>query len=348
MNALARQERRALGFTALAAVALIFWLMRPMGMAILLGALMAFTFQPTYERLARRWPPQAAGLATVIGSTLAVALTFGALVWILIHDGVILGRQVLESFAPGGDARHLVESAASVTSRFGISAEDLEHKARGLLDGAVARGAGIAGAIAAATATLAIAVLFSMLTMYFILRQWPFVSQTAQDTLPLRPEYTNKLFEEFRRVGRTTLVSTVLLALVEGALAAVGYVLFGVPRPLFFGALTTATSPIPGVGTMLVWVPAGVTLIALGHVVRGILVLLWGVVVVTGVPEYVLRPRLVGKDVQMPAVLTFTALFGGVAVFGMKGLILGPLLMAIAMVALRLYADEARSQRAAH
>ena len=345
---LAREERRALGWTALAAVALIFWLMRSVGMGILVGALMAFTFQPAYERIVRRWPPSAAALATVVGSTLAVALTLGAVVWILVHDGTILGHQFLASFSPGGEARRIVASVASLTSRVGISAENLEEKARTLVDGAVARSAGVAEAVASGAATFALAILFSMLTMFFILRQWPLVSATAQDTLPLRPEYTRKLFEEFRRVGRTTLVSTALVALVQGVLAAIGYLLCGLPRPLFFGALTTAASPVPGVGTMLVWVPAGVTLILLGHVGHGILLLAWGLVIVTGIPDYVLRPRLVGHESEMPAVLTFTALFGGVEVFGLKGLILGPLLMAMAIVALRLYADETRARRARH
>lgn len=161
----------------------------------------------------------------------------------------------------------------------------------------------------------------------------------------LRPEYTLKLFDEFRRVGRTTLLSTVVTGLVQGALATIGYFIIGLPRPLFFGALTAVASPVPGVGTMLVWVPAGIVLVLLGHPGRGIVDLTWGVLVVTGIPDYVVRPRLVGRESDVPALLTFTALFGGAEVFGLKGLILGPVLMAIAIAVLRLYADEARSRR---
>jgi predicted PurR-regulated permease PerM len=314
-------------------------------MGMLLGALMAFTFQPMYERLLRRWPPRWAALATMLGSTLAIALTFGVLVWILIRDGTILGHQFLASLGPGGGARRVFASVAGLTSRFGITAADLEAKARALIGEAVARAASLAEAIAATTASMLLALFFLMLTMYFMLRQWQVVSATAQDMLPLRPEYTRKLFEEFRRVGRTTLLSTLLTGVVQGTLATVGYVLVGLPRPLFFGALTTIASPIPGVGTMLVWVPAGIVLILLGHIGRGIVLVAWGVLVVTGIPDYVIRPRLVGHGSEMPAVLTFTALFGGAGVFGLKGLILGPLLMAIAMAVLRLWSDEARMRR---
>jgi predicted PurR-regulated permease PerM len=340
-------EHHALGWMTLAAIAVIFWLMKPVGTGILLGALMAFSFQPVYERLVRRWRPSVAGLVTVLGSTLAIVLTFGALVWILIHDGTILGRQFVDSLQPGGAARRLVDSLAGLTSRVGIRVEDLEGRARGLVEGAVSRGASVAQAIASTAGSVLLAAFFSMLTMSFILREWPRVSSTAQDMLPIRPEYTLKLFQEFRRVGRTTLMSTGLTALAQGALAAVGYLVVGLPRPLFFAALTTAASPVPGVGTMLVWAPAGIVLILLGHVGRGIALLAWGVVVVTAIPDYVIRPRLVGRESEMPALLTFTGLFGGVELFGFRGLLLGPLLMAVATAVAHLYADETRARRAA-
>jgi predicted PurR-regulated permease PerM len=340
-----RDEWRALGWTSLAAVGVILCLMRPVGMGIFLGVLMAFTFQPIYERVARRWPPPAAAVATVLGSTVAIALTFGGLVWLLVSDGTILGREVVAALGPGGGARRVLVDVSDVTSRIGISAEDLEARARRLVEGAVTGAASIAEAIASTTASTALALFFQILTMYFILRRWQTLSATAQETLPLRPEYTLKLFDEFRRVGRTTLLSTVVTGLVQGALATIGYFIIGLPRPLFFGALTAVASPVPGVGTMLVWVPAGIVLVLLGHPGRGIVDLAWGVLVVTGIPDYVIRPRLVGRESDVPALLTFTALFGGAEVLGMKGLILGPVLMAIAIAVLRLYAEEARSRR---
>lgn len=340
-----RDQRRALGWAALAAFAMILYLMRPVAMGMLLGALMAFTFQPTYERILRRWPPRASALATVVGATLTVVATIGGLGWILVRDGSLLGQRLVHSFGPGGEGRRIVVSLARLTSRLGISASDLEAKARTLVGAAAARAAGIAEAVASTTAGVVLVLFFVMLTMYFILRHWRLLAATACDTLPLQPEYTLKLFEEFRRVGRTTLLSTVLTGLVQGVLATIGYLVIGLPCPLFFGALTTVSSPVPGVGTMLIWVPAGVALILLGHVVRGVLLLSWGVVVVTGIPDYVLRPHLVGRESEMPALLTFTSLFGGVEVFGLKGLILGPVLMAVAIAILRIYGDEARARR---
>jgi predicted PurR-regulated permease PerM len=188
--------------------------------------------------------------------------------------------------------------------------------------------------------------LFELLTMYFVLRRWDAVVSTAQDILPLRPDYTLKLLAEFRRVGRTTLLSTVFIGLVQGALAAIGYWIVGLPEPLFFGALSSLASLVPGLGTMLIWVPASVALALLGHAWRGMFLALWGALVLGAIPDYVIRPRLVGRSGgEAPALVTFIALLGGTAVLGIKGLVLGPVLMTMAIAILRIYADEQRARR---
>src|SRR5262249_30749474 len=108
---------------------------------------------------------------------------------------------------------------------------------------------------------------------------------------------------------------------------------------------TAITSLIPAVGTMLVWVPAGVYLLLGGHTARAIIEFLWGAIMVVGLSDYVIRPRVVG-DEAIPALLVFIALFGGVYVMGLAGLIVGPVLMQLAVAVLRLYAREQREERA--
>jgi predicted PurR-regulated permease PerM len=126
----------------------------------------------------------------------------------------------------------------------------------------------------------------------------------------------------------------------------VGYLITGVPEAAFFGAATAVASLIPAVGTLLVWVPAGIFLIATGHVAMGVLQFVWGTVVVVGISDYVIRPALIGRHGTMPALLTFTALFGGVEAFGLIGLIVGPLLMALSFSILRIFARDAEVDRA--
>src|SRR5262245_47846401 len=112
----ARRERRALGVLALLAVAVIAWLISPVGMGILLGTLLAFTLRPTFEVLTRRLRPSIAAIATVLTSTLAIVLTVGGIVGVLIHDGATLGRAVAASLGPGGGAKKLLLVVSELTS----------------------------------------------------------------------------------------------------------------------------------------------------------------------------------------------------------------------------------------
>lgn len=341
----ARHEHLALVSAALAAFATILWLMSPVAVGMLFGALLAFTFRPTYERIARRWTPPAAALATVLGSTFGVVLTAGGLVWILVYGATSLGGKVVSPFGPGGAAQRALGVIGGATSRIGISTADLHAKVRTLAGAAVTRAESLAGTITSATASTVLGVFFGMLTMYFVLRHWQPIGAAAEDVLPLRPEYTRKLLGEFRRVGRATLLSTVGIGLLQGVLATVGYWLVGLPEPLFFGALTALASVVPGLGTLLVWLPASVVLVLSARPGSGIFLATWGAVVVTAIPTYVIHPRLVGRGGNVPSLFMFVALFGGTAVFGFKGLILGPVLMTVAIATLRLYADEERERK---
>jgi len=150
---------------------------------------------------------------------------------------------------------------------------------------------------------------------------------------------------EFKRAGRVTLSGTIVTGLAQGVFAGLGFWIAGVPQPAFFGAATAVASLLPGVGTLLVWVPAGLYLLAVGSPGAAVAELAWGALVVVGFSDYVIRPRLVG-DEGMPAILTFLALFGGLEVLGLPGLIAGPVLMALAVAVLRLYAREVRGGKA--
>jgi predicted PurR-regulated permease PerM len=235
----------------------------------------------------------------------------------------------------------MVESFARSLGPLRIEPEELTAKLGNAAGEVAKRIAEIAAAVASATFSALLVLFFMMLTVFFTLEQWPTLAKHAENMLPLRPRYTRDLLEEFRRVGRTTLLGTVATGLAQGGLAGLGYLVTGVPEPAFFGAATALASLIPAVGTFLVWMPAGIFLIATGHPGLGALELTWGTLVVVGVSDYVIRPALVGRHSAMPALLTFAALFGGVEAFGLIGLILGPLVMALSFSLLRMFAADA-------
>jgi predicted PurR-regulated permease PerM len=340
-----REERRALAWCALAAVAIIMWIVLPIGVGIFLGVLMGFALQPLYELLRRRLRPTLAAVCAVLIATHGIAASVGGLGYLLATKGVRLTKQLLAALSPGGGASSFVEGITARSTALGFSPQDLEDKVREGAADVAASAAGIAEVVAAATASAALGLFFATLTMYYVLRNWSRLSERAQTLLPLRADYTRALFDEFRRVGRSTFLGTLVTGIAQGILATIGFTIARLPESIFFGAITAVASLIPAVGTLLVWVPAGIVLILSGHLARGTFLLVWGLCVVVGVSDYVIRPRLVGSESATPAIVTFSALFGGAEAFGLKGLILGPVLMSLAISVLRLYGHEMELRR---
>jgi predicted PurR-regulated permease PerM len=344
-STVAVQEHRALAWSAVLAVAVIVWIVRPIGLGILLGTLLAFLAQPVCKRLTHRIGARLAVFTTVIASGLAVAATLGGLAWLFVSRGTVLATQLLAAVGPRGLVDGIVARTGDFTARLGVSPDQLRDHVRGLAVDAATSAERVAAAIAATTAGALLGLLFAMLAMHYILRNGERVWQRLADALPLRPDYTLKLVAEFRRVGRATLLGSVVTGIVQGGFATIGFWICGVPEPIFFGAATTLASFVPVVGVLLVIVPTTIGLAVTGHAASAIVALVWGLVLVIGVPDYVIRPRLVRGEAKVPAIVTFAALFGGVAVFGLQGLLIGPVLMALAIAILRLYAAETRARR---
>jgi predicted PurR-regulated permease PerM len=235
-----------------------------------------------------------------------------------------------------------VSTVTGWLGRLGISPDAIVERLRAAAGDIATGSASVAGTVASVTVGGLLGLFFALLTMHVILRHWARIITAVAEVSPLRRDDTRTLLEEFRTVGRITLSGTVVTGLVQGVLAGLGFWITGVPRPLFLGIATAIASLVPAVGTLLVWVPAGLYLLAVGSPGAAIAELAWGALVVVGFSDYVIRPRLVG-DEGMPAVLTFLALFGGLEVLGLPGLIAGPVLMALAVAVLRLYAREVRS-----
>lgn len=345
MNPSPQLEWRALAWSALVAAIVIVWIVLPVGVGIFFGMLMGFALQPVYERARRRLAPRFAAVVTVLATGACIAATIGGLGYLFVTKGLVLARALLAELGPGGRASGAVSGLATRAASVGFSAEALEDRLREGAAGIASSAASIAEAIAARTASSLLQLFFAMLAMYFMFVHWPRLSTQAQAALPLCPDHTRELFAEFRRVGRTTLMGTVVTGLAQGLLAGIGYAIAGVPEPVFFGALTAVASLIPAVGTLIVWVPIGVGLLLTGHAGAGIFELVWGLALIVAGSDYVIRPRLVGGEGQTPALVTFAALFGGVEVFGLKGLILGPVLMLLSVAVLRIYGREAVNSR---
>jgi predicted PurR-regulated permease PerM len=323
---------------ALAASAVIFWVLLPVGLGILIGTLLAFTVYHPYRSLVRRTrrPGLIAALIS-IAATLGLAGTLAALSYALVRQGIEVAQQMPRSFAPGGRGTLFFERIAAPLGVFGLSSGDIAVRLRDAL-GDIATGlAGIAAEALGTALDGLLALFFTALTTYFVLTRWTELARHAERLAPINPHHTRRLLRELRRIGRTAVVGNLGTALVQGAIAGIGYALAKMPAAWFFGALTAIASLVPVVGTMLLWVPAGAFLLFEGRVAAGIFVLVWGSLAVVMLCDYVVRPKLIAGAETMPTWLSFVALFGGLKLFGFVGFLLGPLLVGGAVATLRLY-----------
>ena len=173
-------------------------------------------------------------------------------------------------------------------------------------------------------------------SMYFFLIDGGKLLDRILYYLPLEDEEERRLLDKFSSVTRATLKGTAVIGVLQGGLAGLAFAVVGIPSALFWGTLMVVLSIIPGIGTGLIWVPAAVILIAGGSLAKGIgLAMFCGLVV--GSIDNVLRPRLVGKDTQMPDLLILLGTLGGIMMFGVLGLILGPIVAALFVTVWEMY-----------
>ncbi len=314
----------------------------PLWVGIVLGTFMAFTAQPTYRRIAARLGNrrELAAVVTTVVMGLVGATVCVAVIWILSREVVALVGIIQDRFRQGGLTSIFGERAVAWMDKIGVNRSTLSEHIQQELSNASASIANAAGFVLTATSEAVLGGVIGLMTMYYVLIEWPRLPVRLERILPLDPRHTRALVIEFRDVGRSALIGTIATAAVQGVLGGVGYAICGIPHSITWGLLTALVSLIPAIGTALIWIPMGLYLIFTGHTGAGIAELVWGGVMVVGVSDYVIRPRLVGGKGEGHPLLMLIGLLGGIEVFSLPGLIIGPVVMSLFVAVLRIYERE--------
>jgi len=142
--------------------------------------------------------------------------------------------------------------------------------------------------------------------------------------------------DKFTSVTRATIKGTLAIGILQGGLAGMAFAVLGIPSAVFWGAIMAILSVIPSVGSALIWVPAAIFLAATGHLGKGIGLFAFCAVVV-GSLDNLLRPMLVGKDTQMHELMILFGTLGGIIMFGVVGMIIGPIIAALFVTLWEIY-----------
>jgi predicted PurR-regulated permease PerM len=345
------KSRITIAFLALLtaiAVYLCYLLVAPFLKPIVFSAILAVICYPAHVRIHRRIRNRniAAAFSTILVSLLVTSIS------VFLGRTIVSGlRDVYQSLAGSGDSKerlslyivHLFDRALDLVSRYiPISVPDLKsavlNQAEKAVSGVLTISAGVLGGIT----SLAANALIAFFVLFFFLRDGRSTLRRVGAILPLRPGQLTRLFSSIRETLNAIVYGTAAMAALQGTLTGVAFSFLGISSPVLWGVVTSLCALLPVIGTAFVLLPATCMLIFSGHWIKGLILLIWALVVVHPV-DNVLRPYLIGERVKLPTIYLFFALLGGLKTFGALGLFTGPLILAVTIALLRFLREETRA-----
>ena len=323
--------------------AIFFAMIRFFLMAIFLAAIFSALAMPVYNRF-ERWLKGKRNLSaglTMFTLFLIVVLPLGTVLGIVVTQAVKISsiavpwikQQIPEPALFDQQIRSLPFSGELEMSREEIlqKAGELAGKTASILVGAIS-------SITYSAVTDLFLLFVFLYCMFFFLRDGRRILEKALSYLPLSISDEQRLLDRFLSVTRATLKGTVVVGFVQGSLAGTALHVAGIDNALFWGTIMSMLSLIPFVGSALIWLPSAVYLAATGQYIQAGGVVLFCSVVV-GQIDNIIRPVLIGRDTRMHELLIFFGTLGGIALFGVFGFIVGPIVAALFMTVWEIYGE---------
>ena len=176
-------------------------------------------------------------------------------------------------------------------------------------------------------------IVLTLIITYFILKDWEKILKRLEDLIPMRTKTKKRLIGEFGKITHAVVYAQLLVALVQGIIATIGFYIFGVPFPVILGVLTSLCALIPAIGTAIVWVPACLFLILSGYfthnpfiIAKGIGLLLYSTLII-GIVDRILLVKIINTQTKVSQITILVGVVGGVSMFGIVGIFIGPILL---------------------
>jgi predicted PurR-regulated permease PerM len=174
--------------------------------------------------------------------------------------------------------------------------------------------------------------------LFYFMRDGKQLIEIIKRNIPVDNKHTEHFINQFLTTAKASLKFTFIIGGIQGFLGGFIFYVTGIDRALVWGVLMFAFSIVPAIGCSLIWAPAGIIMLLLGNVWQGIVILIFGAIVISSV-DNLLRPVLMGRDTQMHALLIFLSTLGGIAVIGFSGFILGPVIASLFLAVWKLFPE---------
>ena len=329
------QQKFFLLLLALVTIAFIYILL-PYSGAIFWGVVLAILFAPLQRRLLRETKHRStlAALGSLLLIIVMVILPLSVITASLVNQAAAVYEMVKSGQINVGGyfvriLHALPQWMVNLLERFGLA--DLASLQQKLTDGAAQlsqTAAKQAIAIGSSTFDFLVSLVVMLYLLFFLLRDGPSLATRVKHAIPLGSNYKQRLFNNFTTVIRATVKGNVLVAAAQGALGGLIFWFLDVEAPLLWAVVMAFLSLLPAVGAAIVWAPVAVYFLVTGAVWQGVVLIAFGVIVI-GLVDNILRPLLVGKDTKMPDYLVLLSTIGGMALFGLNGFVIGPVIAAL-------------------
>jgi predicted PurR-regulated permease PerM len=319
------------------AVSLAFaWILWPFYGSVFWGTVLAILFAPPYRRLLTSVGQRRtlAALATVLIVLMMVILPLTLIFALLLQEGFSVYERIQSGELNIGQYFQQVFGAlpawvTDLLDRFGLTNLGLmqERLSSSLMKGSQFLAAQ-ALSIGQNTFDFIVNLFIVLYLLFFLLRDGDDLTKRIRNAMPLHPEQQRDLLNRFTTVIRATVKGNVVVAIVQGALGGLIFWFLGVHAPVLWAVLMAFLSLLPAVGSALIWLPVAIYFLVTGAIWQGVVLIAFSVLVI-GLVDNILRPILVGKDTKMPDYVILISTLGGMAIFGLNGFVIGPVVAAM-------------------
>lgn len=188
-------------------------------------------------------------------------------------------------------------------------------------------------------ADIVIGLVIMFFTMYYAFKDGSSIFENIVDALPLRKDHTKVLVGEVQLVTNAVIYGQLVTAMVQGTVAGIGYIIFQIPNPIFWGFVTGVMSFLPIVGTPIIFIPLGIVELVNGNFGSGIGILAYGLIMIMNI-DNVIKPFIISERSQLNAAMILIGVVGGIKAFGFMGFILGPMVLGLLVTFLKVFRQD--------
>ena len=322
---------------------LVFRIYEPFLAALGWAAILVIFFYPMHARLARKFSATKAAVISTLAVTILLIVPAILVTTLFVREAVSISRGVQHSIVEQ-HAPTVANKWAWIARR--VPGLDPNANVADMVEQGVQKEAGYLaerlGTILRNIAAFIFDLFVMIFAMFYFFRDGDQIIRGVRSILPFDAEHRDTMMRQSRDLISASVMTSLIIAAIQGILGGLGFAIVKLPTPLFWGVAMAFFSLVPVVGSGLIFVPASLWLGFTGHWGRAILLLAICAGVST-VVDNVLRPLLLGGRTELSALVIFISVVGGVGLFGMLGLVLGPILVAMAASVLAVYMERPES-----